>query len=416
MRNLTIESVRPPVVHPEWQLIAFLWFAYLLNQADRQVVYTLFPALQKTLGLSDAVLGLTGALFLWVYGAFSPIAGILGDRLSRTALVVGSLLLWSLLTVLSGLAPNGMALLGCRGLLGVSESFFMPAAYGLMAAAHGVQTRSRAIAVFGTSQLVGVAIGGSVSAFIAEKFDWRVSFLLLGGIGMLFALPLSRFFQRMPENFSRIDSRSAADLKSFFQLLKIPTVQIVAFAIAVATFGLYLVYTWLTTFLYDKFHIGLARAGFEASVYPQIGTAAGLLIGGWLADRFNTRIAASRFWVILVALFCGAPCMFSLAWTGALPETRLAAIGVGFFAGFVAANQAAATFDVVPPELRSSAIGVLNLVGAFVSGFAPFLGGLARRTIGVDRLMTFTAGLYVLTGLVLLYGILRHFQNDRIED
>jgi predicted MFS family arabinose efflux permease len=416
MRNVMIERARPPLLRPEWQLIAFLWFAYMLNQADRQVVYTLFPALQKTFGFSNAVLGLTGALFLWVFGVFSPIAGILGDRFSKRAIILGSLMVWSILTVLSGLAPNGTFLLGCRALLGISESFFMPAGYALIAAAHGPQTRSRAIAVFGTSQLVGVAVGGSVSAFIAQKYEWRVSFWLLGGMGILFALPLSGFLRRMPEEFSRIEKGSRADLRSFLVLLKIPTVQIIAFAIAVATFGLYLVYTWLPTFLYDKFQIGLARAGFEASVYPQIGTAGGLLVGGWLADRFNSEVKASRFWVILVALFCGAPCMFLLGWTGKLAEARLAAIAVGFFAGFVTGNQAAATFDVVPRAVRASAIGVLNLVGALVSGFAPFLGGLARSTIGVDQLMSFTAALYLFTGLVLLYGILRHFERDRIDD
>ena len=63
-------------LNPAWLLIAFLWFAYVLNQADRQVVYTLFPALQKEFGYSDAVVGLTGALFLWVYGLCSPVAGI----------------------------------------------------------------------------------------------------------------------------------------------------------------------------------------------------------------------------------------------------------------------------------------------------------------------------------------------------
>jgi len=66
-----------------WVLIGFLWVCYLLNHADRQVVYTLFPALQKEFGLSDPVLGLTGALFLWVYGLCSPFAGILGDRLPK---------------------------------------------------------------------------------------------------------------------------------------------------------------------------------------------------------------------------------------------------------------------------------------------------------------------------------------------
>ncbi|MDQ2899836.1 MAG: MFS transporter, partial [Acidobacteriota bacterium] len=125
------------VARPEWQLVAFLWFCYVLNHADRQVVYSLFPALQKTFGYSDALLGLTGALFLWVYGLCSPIAGIWGDRLPKPRLVVGSLVFWSTFTVLTGLSPNGSFLLVCRALLGVSESLFMPAAYALMAAAHG---------------------------------------------------------------------------------------------------------------------------------------------------------------------------------------------------------------------------------------------------------------------------------------
>jgi MFS family permease len=416
MRNVVVENARAPLIGVEWRLIAFLWFCYLLNHADRQVAYTLFPTLQKSFGFSNAVLGLTGALFLWVYGLFSPVAGIIGDRFSKTAIIVASLTLWSLLTLLSGLAPNGQFLLACRALLGISESFFMPAAYALMAAAHLPATRSRALALFGTSQLVGVAAGGTASALIAQKFDWRVSFWALGGAGMFFALPLRRFFRELPAGFSDFGAVDRANLNSFLLLFRIPMVRIMAFTIAVATFGLFLVYTWLPTFLYDKFHIGLAHAGFEASVYPQLGTAGGLLAGGWLADHFIRAVPASRYWVILTALFCGAPCMFLLGWAGQLAEARLAAVGVGFFAGFVSGNQAAATFDVVAPQFRASAIGLLNLTGALISGFAPFLGGVARGTIGVDRLMSFTAGMYVFTGVVLLYGILRHFEKDRIDD
>ena len=61
-------------LRPEWTLLAFLWVCYVLNHADRQVVYTLFPALQREFGYSDTMLGLTGALFLWVYGFCSPVS------------------------------------------------------------------------------------------------------------------------------------------------------------------------------------------------------------------------------------------------------------------------------------------------------------------------------------------------------
>jgi predicted MFS family arabinose efflux permease len=400
---------------PEWLLIAYLWLCYLLNHADRQVVYTLFPALQKEFGYSDTVVGLTGALFLWVYGLCSPFAGILGDRVSKTKLIVASLGIWSAFTVLSGFSPNGMFLLVCRALLGVSESVFMPAGYSLMAAAHGPQTRSKAIAIFATSQLAGVAVGGSLSAFVAERFNWRASFWLLGAAGILFTVPLRRFFRRMPQSFERSSGTEKARLGSFFGLLRIPSLRIVTLFVAIATFGLFLVWSWLPTFLYDKFRLGLARAGFEASVYSPLGTAVGLLTGGSLADWYYRRTPASRFWITTAAFFGAAPCIVLLGSSATLGATRIAAIGFGFFSGWISGNQAAAAFDVVPASLRASTVGVLNLLGATVSGFAPFLGGVVRRNIGVGRLMGFTGVLYLLTGVVVVYGTLRHFARDHAK-
>ncbi len=402
----------PKPTAAEWVLIAYLWAAYALNHADRQVVYTLLPSLQKTFGFSDAVLGLTGALFLWVYGAFSPIAGIVGDRFSRTRIVTGSLLLWSTFTILSGLAPNGAALLTCRALLGIAESCFMPAAYALMANAHGPKTRSRAVAIFATSQMAGVALGGSLSGWIAQELNWRYAFLILGGCGVLFAIPLWRFLRSAPPHFAGMAAADHATWKSFGQLFRIPSLRVVMVFVSVATFGLYLVYTWLPTFLFDRFSISLARAGFEASLYPQLGTVAGLFVGGLAADRLYAKRHSARFWIILVAFLGCAPCIYLIGAGATLEATRIAAICFGFFAGFVAGNQAPAAFDVVPASQRATAVGVLNVTGASISGFAPLLGGLARRTIGIGQLMAYASAAYLASTALILYAILRHFDRD----
>jgi len=399
-------------VKPEWALIAYLWCCYVLNHADRQVIYTLFPALQAEFSLSDTMLGMTGALFLWVYGLCSPVAGVLGDRWPRPRVVTGSLILWSSFTFLTGFVPNGSCLLVLRALLGISESFFMPAAFALMASAHGPETRSKAISIFATSQMLGVAIGGSLSGWLAEQYNWRIAFWALGTVGILFAIPLWRFLDGAPKSFLSRGSGDRADARSFLSLLLIPSLRVVAGFVAIATFGLYLVYTWLPTFFHDKFSLGLARAGFEASVYPQVGTAVGLLAGGILADRIYMRTHAARFWIVLAAFFTAGPSIFLLGHLSTLESVRIAATAFGFFSGFISGNQAASAFDVVPAAHRASAVGVLNLLGAVVSGFAPFMGGLARRTIGVDRVMVFTGGLYMLTGTFVLYGILRHFRKD----
>lgn len=397
---------------PEWALIAYLWVCYVLNHADRQVVYTLFKPLQLEFGLSDATLGLTGALFLWIYGLCSPAAGIIGDRFPRPRVVTGSLAIWSLFTFLTGFAPNGSILLTLRGLLGISESLFMPAAYALMASAHGPASRSRAIAIFGTSQMVGVALGGSLSGWLAEKYNWRIAFWVLGTAGMLFAIPLWRFLSRVPAAFLRGNTDSRADVSTFLSLLRIRTLWVVTGFVAIATFGLYLVYTWLPTFLDDKFSLGTARAGFEASIYPQIGTIFGLLVGGTLADKTYARTHAARYWIVVFAFFTAGPSVFLLGSAQALESMRIAAMSFGFFSGFISGNQAASAFDVVPASHRASAIGMLNLLGALVSGFAPFLGGLARRTVGVDQVMIVTGGIYLVAGVLVALGTLRYFKAD----
>jgi predicted MFS family arabinose efflux permease len=289
---------------------------------------------------------------------------------------------------------------------------FMPAAYALMAAAHKPETRSRAIAIFGTSQLVGVGLGGSLSAFIAERLQWRASFWILGLIGILYAVPLSRFFRTMPDAFRWSPGSQASPWSGMVELLRIRTLWVVNWFVAIATFGLFLVYSWLPTFLYDKFHLGLARSGFEASVYPQIGTALGLLIGSTLADRYYHRRHSARYWVILTALFGAAPCIFLIGAGVTLEATRIAAIAFGLFSGCIICNQVPAAYDVVPPGLRASTVGLLNLLGALISGFGPLLGGMARRTIGVDRLLGITSLIYLATALLVLYSNLRFFARD----
>ena len=398
----------------EWRLIALLWVCYALNHADRQVVYTLFPVLKKDLAFSDTTLGLIGALFIWVYGLCSPVAGILGDRFSKARMVAMSLILWSTLTLLAGASPNGSFLLLCRALLGVSESLFFPAAYALIAAAHGSRTGSRAVAIFGTSHIVGVALGGTISGYIGEHYSWRASFWALGATGLMFAPLLIYFFRRMPPEFD--DSRARKNspgFKGFFSLLQVPTLCWITLYLGVSTFALYLVGTWLPSFLGERFHAGLARSAFAASVYPQFGSALGLFCGGWIADRYSSGFKGIRCYSLVIAMLGAGPCLFLMGMTSEFEITCLAAVAYGFFSGFGIVNQTLATFEVVPVSKRASAVGMLNLVGSTVSGFAPFLGGLTKRAIGIGRLIEYSALVSAIVGLMVLYGIYRNYATDR---
>src|SRR6185436_14316136 len=115
-----------------WAVVALMWVAYFLNYTNRQLISSIYPVLQTELGFTDRQLGWLGSIFLWVYALMSPVAGQIGDRMSKRSLVVGSLLLWSAATALTGMSRSPAAVLACRALIGVVEALFMPAAVALL--------------------------------------------------------------------------------------------------------------------------------------------------------------------------------------------------------------------------------------------------------------------------------------------
>ena len=92
-----------------------LWCVCLFNYADRQAIYSVFPLLKSEMKLSDIQLGIVGGSFMWVYAAALPFAGIIGDRFSRKALILGGLIFWSLITLATALSRNFWALVIFRG-------------------------------------------------------------------------------------------------------------------------------------------------------------------------------------------------------------------------------------------------------------------------------------------------------------
>ena len=404
------QRVRMATTHP-WLLVGFMWIALLLNYSDRQVVFSIFPILKADLGFTDTQLGLTASMFLWVYALCSPIAGQAGDWFSKRALVVLSLILWSVVTSATGFSSAPLMLLGCRAMIGVTQSLFFPAAVALIANAHGPKTRSRAISVFDTAQLAGVVLGGWYGGYMAQHFHWRIAFYSLGLAGVLYAAPYFGFLRTVSEE-AQVETKESGSRLAVLALIKVPTYRLLVVTASALIFVLWLQYTWLPTFLYDKFALSLADAGFTATAYLQSGTTLGLLSGGVIADLLYRRTPAARFWLVSAGLLSAAPCLHFVGNSDSLLLTKMAAHGLGLSAGLFIANVAAASFDVVPADTRASAVGFLNLIGALISGFGALLGGLWKQSVGINNLMTYSSIGCVVAGLILILTIKVHFERD----
>ncbi len=116
-----------------WIVVGLLWVVALLNYMDRQMLSTMQESMKADIAeLNQAeAFGALMAVFLWVYGIVSPFAGLVADRVSRKWLVVGSLFVWSAVTLLMGYATSFNQLYLLRGLMGISEALYIPSALSL---------------------------------------------------------------------------------------------------------------------------------------------------------------------------------------------------------------------------------------------------------------------------------------------
>src|SRR6185295_4523456 len=86
----------------KWTVVGMLWCICVLNYADRQAIFSVFPRLHDEFGFDKVQLGLIGSAFMWVYAAGAPFAGIAGDLARRKDLILGGCLFWSFITILTG--------------------------------------------------------------------------------------------------------------------------------------------------------------------------------------------------------------------------------------------------------------------------------------------------------------------------
>ncbi len=392
-------------------LVAFMWGAYFLNYCDRQAVFAMFAVLKSDLAMTDQQLGLTGSVFLWVYGLGCPLAGQLADRVSKRWLVVFSLVIWSIVTVATGLATTAWMLLALRAAMGISESLYMPAAIALTANATAPSMRSRAVALLTTAQIAGTVGGAWFGGWMAQRGQWREAFFVLGGIGVLYAIPYFLFLRRLDEN-AQVETKPAGSRLAIAELIRVPTFGILCVVFPVFVFGLWMLYSWLPNFLLEKFSLGMSQAAFSATAYMQGATLAGLFFGGVLADGLFRWTKASRLWLMVISLACCAPCLYWIGYSESLKATHTSLAAFGLFSGLLIGNIFPAAFEVVPLDTRASAVGLLNFFGAILSGFAPLVVGTWKATIGIEQMLSYTAIAYGAATVLLILAILLLFRAD----
>ncbi|MBC8012283.1 MAG: MFS transporter [Burkholderiales bacterium] len=405
----------------KWELLTLLWFAGFLNQGDRQIFNAILPRIRDSLGATDVQMGLVAALFTAFFGVLVPVAGWLGDRVSRKRLVCVSLLVFSAGTLLTGFSGGLISLIIFRSVAtGAGESFFTPPALSLIGQ-HHTTTRSLALSIYQTSQYVGVAVSSWVAAWLAERFGWRTAFYVFGGFGLVLmgVLMLRLKNDQPPVSATSTGTSASASAPhrpasgAFGELLRIPSFLLLTAAFGCMVFTMTGFMTWMPTLLATKFQLSLSAAAFQAVFVHLLFAFVGVLLGGWWTDRRARTRPITRFQLGAVGLVFGAPFVVLLARADTLPLVYVGLAGFGFFRGLYDANIFAALYEVVAVHRRATATGVM-VCFAFVTGAtAQLILGYLKQTMGLDRALVWLAPSFFVGGLLIAFAAFRFFNRDR---
>ena len=359
-----------------WIVVGLLWVVALLNYMDRQMLSTMREAMQIDIAeLETAVnFGRLMAIFLWIYGFISPFAGAIADRVSRKWLIIGSLGVWSAVTLLMGYCTTYNQIFWLRALMGVSEALYIPAGLSLIADYHAGKSRSFAIGVHMTGLYLGQAVGG-FGATLAEAFSWQQTFHWFGLVGVLYAVVL--VFLLHEKRIEKKDEAAAAQpavkipvLKGFGLIFSNIAFWVILFFFASTSLPGWATKNWLPTLFSESLGIPMAQAGPISTITIAVSSFIGILIGGPLSDRWVKKNLKGRVYTSAIGLAMMIPALVLLG----LGNGMVAAVSAGLFFGIgygmFDTNNMPILCQFVPSHLRATAYGIINMTGVVMGAIS----------------------------------------------
>lgn len=403
----------------KWELLVLLWLAFFLNQADRQIFSVVLPLIRKDLGLSDAELGLIASALVWTYGLLVPIAGFIGDRFSRRNILGVSLVFWSLATLSTGFCTTLIQFVLLRGMAtGGGEAFYAPSANSLLSE-HHPKNRSLALSIHQTAVYFGIILSGLIAGYVGEHYGWQRAFFLFGSFGVLLGIV---FFLRVKKDVPAVVNNFGDDFKAEITptvgqvariIIRKPTVWMLTLAFACMVFVNVGYLTWMPSFLAEKFGQSLTEAGFTSLFYHHAGAFLGVLMGGKIADRYAAKKPQSRLVVQALGLLLGAPFIYLMSVSLSPTVTYAALFFFGIFRGWYDSNIVASLYEVVAPNIRSSAYGLMLACAFLVGATSPYILGVLKPTLGLSAGLSYLSFMYVLGAALIGMAVVWFFEKDK---
>jgi MFS family permease len=391
--------------HPaayRWYVLALLTLTSAFSVADRLVFGILVEDIKQAFELSDFQLGLLGgAAFSLVYVLAGFPAARLADRSVRKNIVAAAIGFWSLMTAVCGLATGFWTLFMARTGVGVGEGCSGPSSQSLVADFFARHELAKAMGFLTIGASMGTAGGLIIGGQLAEMFDWRWAFMLMGLPGLLLGGVIYLTVREPVRGRYAPADTDMAQLPLGRTIMSLVTNRVfmgLALGWAVQIMIGYALAFWMAAVMLRQFPISTGDVGLWLGFTYFLGGIPGPILGGYVTQWLCRRDERWRAWLPgVVSLGCVVPLALSLTSDGFgafLGWFGLAyAIYVASQAGILSGIQAA-----VEPASRGFAVAIalffnnlvgqalgLAVIGAVSDALAPAQGSnsLALAVFGV---------------------------------
>jgi MFS family permease len=412
-------------------LLLFLLCA--INYTDRVALSLAGQAISKEFGLSPVELGFLFSSFLWTYIICLIPVGVVADRWgSRLTNAVG-IGLWSVATILTGLAPALWMLIVTRLAMGAGESSSYPASGRVIREWAPIRERGFATAVFNAGAYAGPAFGAVALGWVISLSGWRTAFYVAGLIGIAWLVPWLIWFHK-PENARWLPvaerdmilaERDAAEstlastdtTMGIGALLHTKTMWGIAVAQGCAVYTQYLFLTWLPNYLQTTRHLDILKTSIFTAL-PYLGAMALSMVIGRLSDRLlNSGSARSgtRRLMVVVMMLSSAVILLTPVVDSIWTIVALFTISLTGISSSIALNVALVNDLLREPRSAGKAVSIAVLGGNLFGVLAPVVTGYVVAGLGGYNWAFGIAGLLLLTGATSTLTLTRKPIGKRLE-
>jgi predicted MFS family arabinose efflux permease len=349
-----------------------LTLVYTLNFIDRILIGVVAQPIIEEFGLHDWQFGLlSGFGFALMY----TIAGIpiarLAERANRVRIIAFSIVLWSGMTALCGLAGGFLTLLLFRVGVGIGEAGCTPPANSLIADYFPPRSRARALATYAMGVTLGSVLANIFGGPIAQNFSWRTAFLVLGIPGIIVGLIVLVTIKEPPRGYSDPVGTPRVQSLGIVATLKVlgrkPTYWLNVAGATVVAFAGYGFSNFQAPYFQRAFGMSVGEVATQISVPLGLVAACGTLFAGFLTERISHRHPSFVAWFPGFALIAAVP-FYWLGFSSSSVATSAVLIGVGAFLHYsYLGAQYTICQGVADAKSRATAIAIMlfiiNLIG-----------------------------------------------------